>query len=76
MNLSDRTAQARVRAPWSNLNGKTLRLVDGLSDATFERSGSELEGEGRKIAITDHGTGQDLSDIKGFVQIGIAKKKD
>src|SRR6267143_4383827 len=37
---------------------------------------SDLEGEGRKITIADHGMGQDLPDIKCFVQIGIARKKD
>jgi len=51
VNLSDRTAQARVRAPWSNVQGETLRLVDGLSDATFERSGSEMQGEGIYIEL-------------------------
>jgi hypothetical protein len=51
VNLSDRSAQARVRASWSDVNGETLRLVDGLSDATFERSGSELQGEGLYIEL-------------------------
>jgi hypothetical protein len=51
VNLSDRTAQARVRAPWTNVEGETLRLVDGLSDATFERSGSELKGEGMYVEL-------------------------
>lgn len=37
---------------------------------------SDLDDQGRKITLTDYGMGQDLSDIKGFVQIGIARKKD
>jgi len=51
VNLSDRTAQARVRAPWNDAKDETLRLIDGLSDATFERSGSELQGEGIYIEL-------------------------
>ncbi len=51
VNLSDRTAQARVRAPWDDVEGETLRLVDGLSDASFERSGSELQGEGIYVEL-------------------------
>jgi hypothetical protein len=58
-----------------------LDLPDGLLEEeekprviVIQRA--EIEDEGRKITITDHGMGQDLSDIKGFVQIGIARKKD
>src|SRR6185312_9984693 len=34
-----------------------------------------LTGNKRKLTITDHGIGQDLEGLKGFVQIGISSKK-
>ena len=51
VNLSDRPAQARVRAPWPDVHGEKLRLVDGFSDATFERSGDEIQGEGIYVEL-------------------------
>jgi hypothetical protein len=51
VNLSDRSSQARVRAPWNDVRGETLRLVDGLSDATFERSGEEIQGDGIYVEL-------------------------
>jgi hypothetical protein len=51
VNLSDRTAQARVRAPWGDATAETFRLVDGLSNTTFERSGQEMQGEGIYVEL-------------------------
>jgi len=51
VNLSGQTSQARVRAPWNDLRGEALQLVDGLSDASFERSGDELQGAGMYVEL-------------------------
>jgi len=51
VNLSDQRAQARVRAPWTDLKGEAVCLVDGLSDVTFERSGDEMRDEGIYVEL-------------------------
>jgi len=51
VNISDRAAQARVRVPWTDLQGETLRLFDLLSDVTFERNGDEMQGEGLFVEL-------------------------
>jgi hypothetical protein len=42
VNLSDKTVQARVRIPWSNLKGGTWRLSDAFSGVTYDRDGDEM----------------------------------
>lgn len=42
INFSDHPAQARIRPGWDDLGGKTWRLVDGLSDESYDRSGDEM----------------------------------
>lgn len=51
VNFSERPVQARVRVPWTGMKGETLRLVDRLSDAVFERSGDEMTGDGFYVAL-------------------------
>lgn len=42
VNLSDRTAQARVRFPLPGLAGKRWSLIDKLSGVIYERDGDEM----------------------------------
>jgi hypothetical protein len=42
VNFSDTTVQGRVKVPWTDLRGETLRLIDALSGATYDRNGSEV----------------------------------
>jgi hypothetical protein len=51
VNLSDQTAQARVRIPWDDLAGRTWRLADALSGDSFERSGDEMRDAGLYVAL-------------------------
>jgi hypothetical protein len=51
MNFGSRQAQARLRVPWDDLRGKTWRLADALSDATYDRSGDEMRNEGLYVDL-------------------------
>jgi hypothetical protein len=51
INLSDQKVQARVRVPWRDIQGESLRLSDALSDVAFERNGDEMGGEGLYIEL-------------------------
>jgi Alpha amylase, catalytic domain len=51
VNLSDAAAQARVQVPWDDLRGKTWRLVDALSDATYDRNGDEMRDPGLYVDL-------------------------
>ena len=51
VNLSDGRAQARVKANWADLGGKTWRLADLLSGAEYERSGSEMQTSGLYVDL-------------------------
>ena len=51
VNLSGSRTQARVRAPWHDLQGERVWLVDGLTNTEFERSGNEIQGEGVYIEL-------------------------
>jgi hypothetical protein len=42
VNLSDATSAAHVRVPWVDVQGRSCRLMDPMSGATFERSGDDL----------------------------------
>jgi hypothetical protein len=51
VNLSDTGAQARVQAPWDEIRGKTWRLVDALSGATYDRNGDEMRDPGLYVDL-------------------------
>jgi hypothetical protein len=51
VNLSDSPVQARVSVPWGDARGETWRLMDSLSDATFDRSDDEMQGEGLYVEL-------------------------
>ena len=51
VNFADRVAQGRVRLPWRDLAGRTWHLHDVLSDAAFDRDGSELRDEGLSVEM-------------------------
>jgi hypothetical protein len=42
VNLSDRRAAGHVRAPWADLRGRRVRLVDPTRDEVFDRDGDEV----------------------------------
>jgi hypothetical protein len=51
VNLSDEPAQGRVQVPWGDIEGKMLRLIDVLSDVTYERSGDEIRNTGLYVDL-------------------------
>ena len=51
VNLSDNSTQARVHVPWDDIAGKTLRLVDALSDTVYERNGDEIRNMGLYVDL-------------------------
>jgi Alpha amylase, catalytic domain len=51
VNLSDRAVQARVRVPWDEVRGRSWRLTDALSDATYVRDGDEMAGPGLYVEL-------------------------
>jgi len=51
INLSDGAVQARVLLPWDEVRGKTWRLDDALSDASYERDGDEINNNGLYIDL-------------------------
>jgi hypothetical protein len=55
VNLSHEAAQARVRLPWSDLQGHAWTLEDRLSTRSLERDGGELASEGLYVALEPWG---------------------
>ena len=51
VNLSDGTAQARVKLSWENLGGTTWHLTDPLSGADYERSGDDVLSSGLYVDL-------------------------
>jgi hypothetical protein len=51
VNLSDSSAQARVQILWPELRGKSWRLTDALSGATYDRDGDEMLTSGLFVAL-------------------------
>jgi len=51
VNLSEGSVQARVRVPWNDLHGRTLRLSDQLSGAMYERRRDELMSDGLYVEL-------------------------
>ena len=46
MNYSANQSQCRLRLPFKDLGGKTWRLQDQLSSASYDRDGNELQAQG------------------------------
>jgi glycosidase len=46
VNYADNQSQCYVRLPFSDLAGRTWRLQDCLGEATYERDGDSLQGQG------------------------------
>jgi hypothetical protein len=51
INLSEAGVQARVQVPWDEVRGKTWRLHDALSGATYDREGDEMRNDGLYIDL-------------------------
>ena len=51
VNFSDFTVQARIQIPWEEVRGKTWRLIDVLSDATYDRDGDEMLSPGLYVEL-------------------------
>ncbi|PSH04466.1 MAG: alpha-amylase [Acidobacteria bacterium] len=51
VNLSDNAVQARVSIPWSDAGGETWRLVDVLSEATYDRLGDDMRDAGLYVEL-------------------------
>jgi Alpha amylase, catalytic domain len=51
VNLSDNALQARVKIPWEELRGESWHLIDALSDAKYDRDGSEMATSGLYIEL-------------------------
>jgi hypothetical protein len=56
VNLSDATSQARVRVPWTDMRGETIRLTDQLSGVEFDRDGGEIADEGLYVELAPWGS--------------------
>lgn len=51
VNFSDQPAQARVRLPWNDLQGRQWRLSELLGETAYERDGTELAEAGLYVAL-------------------------
>ncbi len=51
VNLSDGKAEAQVKVPWPDAAGKTWVLTDLLSDAAYERAGSDMLSPGLYVGL-------------------------
>lgn len=51
VNLSDRRSQARVQVPWKEVRGETWRLIDALSDESYDRDGDEMAASGLFVEL-------------------------
>jgi hypothetical protein len=55
VNFSDSAVQARVQAPWEEVRGATWRLIDALSDASYDRDGDEMAASGLYVELQPWG---------------------
>jgi len=55
VNLSDTPSQAHVQVAWDDLAGRTWRLTDKLSGATYERSGDDMLASGLYVDLAPWG---------------------
>ena len=51
VNLSDASAQARVRLPWDDLAGRAWTLTDRLGGQRFDRAGAVMAGDGLYVSL-------------------------
>ena len=51
VNLSDISSQARVQLPWQGMRGASWHLIDGLSNASYERDGDEMASSGLYVDL-------------------------
>jgi hypothetical protein len=51
VNYADAPASAMIRLPWDDLAGREWRLVDLLSDQTYERAGDDMSASGLFVAL-------------------------
>ncbi len=51
VNLSDGAVQARVRVPWEEVRRASWRLIDALSDASYDRDGNEMAASGLYVEL-------------------------
>jgi hypothetical protein len=51
VNLSDSPAQARVQVRWPMIRSKTWKLIDVLSNVTYERNGDEMFSPGLYLEL-------------------------
>jgi glycosidase len=51
VNLSDNAAQALVKIPWEELSGSSWRLIDTLSDISYDRDGDEMTSPGLYLEL-------------------------
>ena len=51
VNLSDGAVQARVQVPWEEVRGETWRLIDALTDASYDRDGDEMAASGLYVEL-------------------------
>jgi len=55
VNLSHNIAQGHVRVPWEEVRGASMRLVDALCDASYERAGSSMLSPGLYVELMPWG---------------------
>lgn len=55
INLSEQRSQGRVRLPWQSLRGRSWKLLDRVSGATYEREGDEMEDPGLYVDLKPWG---------------------
>jgi hypothetical protein len=55
VNLSDVPAQALVQLPWRDVNQRTWRLVDLVSNELYIRDGNEMSSKGLYVALAPWG---------------------
>ncbi|MEJ2235796.1 MAG: alpha-amylase family glycosyl hydrolase [Syntrophobacterales bacterium] len=51
VNLSNLSAQARIRPPWDDLVGKAWRLIDVFSGEVYDRAGEEIRDPGLYVEL-------------------------
>jgi hypothetical protein len=51
VNLSDDRAQGRIRVPFEELGGRTWRMTDVITGATYDRDGNELHDAGLYVDL-------------------------
>jgi len=55
VNLGDSAVQARVQIPWEEVRGETWRLIDALSDVSYDRDGDAMAASGLYVELEPWG---------------------